>query len=734
MVDIAPELLSHEAIEEAESELKRENPPEQSILPMSEVLLDHLPPAYRRLAIKPLPWPRLNLMAPLLALLVGALSNVLSPLGLGKLLGPHRAIHVFVNPIVMLILWNIMVVGVFIVLHRRSGATRSPESASSSKPTMPSRRRKGERQQPELDLPLWAQIVLRPLLRLWAKFVEGAGEIVSSTTHARVAGLFLSRYFRAYRRPIAARLEKIINVSAISLAAGAIAGMYIQAVVWDYSFFWKSTLVESPEARLVIARILFWPAALILGHSFPNVEVIKAMAEGTGVPGAIWIHVFAITAIVYIFLPRSLLIYRYASEARKSSDSDALTINFICLQELEAPKHSGSYQPGEFFDRPQNEPFHQAVTLDYFSLDANAMSVLTSMQAAMIEQDIENTKASYLLSDTLTAKRIWYLKWLRLVQAGFANLPNAVRPSLYPIGSNSFHSALASLSRCSNPFVRELILLELASFEAYWPITAEKKGWASKIGDLTKIMPSLSKELVAHSLENASHQLGFPKNKGALLQSELQSVNRSLSGYWQNVAVIAGAGTVAAALTFGIAAPFIGVLIGHTMGLAGAAAVKAGLAAIGCGAIASGGMGIAGGAAVIVGGGALLGMGVGSSVAAMMNPASVLIQAVKIEVFLRCIVAGYEDAGQIVKDVLCQLETSITSMDYELDSARLNADTESGFISEREEIIKILRTCSKRCADWAKEKGLLSAADYETLTKSSSRSAQSPLPPFTKGG
>ena len=716
VVNTAPELLSQEAVEEAEIELKGEDTLEHSIIPMSEVLLDHLPSAYRRLAIKPLPWPRLKLIVPLLAFLVGGLSNVLSPLGLEKSLGPQRAIHVFVNPIVMLILWNILVVGVFMLLHRQSDAARSQHRTSSSQPTIQSRR-KGQ-QPPEVDLPLLAEIMLRPLLRLWAKFVEPVAEgIVTRAAHARVAGLFLSRYFRAYRRPILARVGMIINVSAICLAAGAIVGMYIQAVVWDYSFFWKSTLVESPGSRLIIAQILFWPAVIILGHSFPNVEVITAMAQGTGVPGAIWIHVFAISAMVYIFLPRSILICRYASEARKSSASNAITIDFICLEEFEAPRHSGSYQAGEFFNRPQNEPFRRTVTIDYFSLDANAMSVLTSLQAAMIEQDIENTGAGNFLSDTLTAKRIWYLEWLRLVKAEFANLPEAVQPALHPIESSSFHSALARLSQCSNPFVRELIALELAAFEAYWPTTAERKGWSQRVGDLTKIVPSLSKELVARFLENASHQLGLAKDKGSLLRSELQSVTRSLSGYWERVAIIAGIGTVAGALTFGVAAPFIGGIIGHTMGLAGAAAVKAGLAAMGCGAVASGGMGIAGGTAVIVGGGALLGMGVGSSVAAMMNPAGVLIQAVKIEVFLRCVVAEYENAKHVVKDVISQLETSITTMDEELSSARLNPGTENGFISKREEIVKILRTCSKRCANWARDRNLLSASDYETLLR-----------------
>ncbi|MHC1725928.1 MAG: hypothetical protein AB9866_07980 [Syntrophobacteraceae bacterium] len=109
-------------------------------------------------------------------------------------------------------------------------------------------------------------------------------------------------------------------------------------------------------------------------------------------------------------------------------------------------------------------------------------------------------------------------------------------------------------------------------------------------------------------------------------------MNRSLSGYWKRIAMIAGGGTVAGALTFGLAAPFMGVLIGHSMGLAGAAVIKAGLAALASGAVASGGMGIAGGTAVILGGGALLGIEVSGSAAAA-NPVGILIQAAKIEVF-----------------------------------------------------------------------------------------------------
>ena len=319
VVNVAPELVSQEAIKEAEFELKGEDPPEHSIIPMSEVLLDHLPSAYRRLAMKPLPWPGLQWIMPLLAFLIGVLSNVLSPLGLEKVFGSSAdhsrfrkpdcdahsleyhggwLFHGIPSPIRR---YSIPVSHIFVTTHYNF-STRGAAVGRNS------------------ICRFLAQIVLRPLLWLWAMFVNPvAEEIVTTAAHARVAGLFLSRYFRAYRRPIIARVETIVNLSAICLAAGAIAGMYVQAVVWDYSFFWKSTLLESPGARLIIAKILFWPGALILGKSFPNIETVAAMAQGAGVPGAIWIHVFAVSAMVYIFLPRLLLVYRSTSEARKSS-------------------------------------------------------------------------------------------------------------------------------------------------------------------------------------------------------------------------------------------------------------------------------------------------------------------------------------------------------------------------------------------------------------------------------
>ena len=362
VVKNVPKLLSQEAVEKAELELVGEDQPEHSAVRVSEALLNYLPLAYQRLAINQLPWPRLRFVIPVLAFLVGVLSNTLSPMGHEKVFGLQRTIHIFVNPVMLLFLWNVVVVCFFIIFHRRADALL--DSKSSSQATIPSRRKECNMAEP--DFPLVVQIVLRPLLRLWAIFVELpiVHEIVTTAAHARVARLFLSRYFRAFRQPIVARIETIVNISAICLAAGAIAGMYVQAVMWDYSVYWESTLIHSPEYRLMIAKILFWPAAILLGQNFPNTQIITAMAQGTGVSGSMWIHVFAITAMAYIFFPRLLLIYRTVSETRRLSAAvNTITIDFLCLREQE----DSVFTDDKKSYPPPHEPLPRNI-LDYFAL------------------------------------------------------------------------------------------------------------------------------------------------------------------------------------------------------------------------------------------------------------------------------------------------------------------------------------------------------------------------------
>lgn len=79
---------------------------------------------------------------------------------------------------------------------------------------------------------------------------------------------------------------------------------------------------------------------------------------------------------------------------------------------------------------------------------------------------------------------------------------------------------------------------------------------------------------------------------------------------WVKYATVGGIAVGGGALCFvtgGLAAPFIGGLVGSAMGLSGAAATSAGLALLGGGAVAAGGGGVALGATVVAGAAAAAG-------------------------------------------------------------------------------------------------------------------------------
>ena len=87
--------------------------------------------------------------------------------------------------------------------------------------------------------------------------------------------------------------------------------------------------------------------------AFPTRKPLQQWHRGRACPVQSGFTCSHIAAMVYIFLPRAVLIYRSTSEARKSSADHAITIDFICLRKAEVPKHSGRYQPDEFFERPR---------------------------------------------------------------------------------------------------------------------------------------------------------------------------------------------------------------------------------------------------------------------------------------------------------------------------------------------------------------------------------------------
>jgi hypothetical protein len=127
------------------------------------------------------------------------------------------------------------------------------------------------------------------------------------------------------------RAERLMHCAAALVAAGLIAGLYIRGIVFRYEAGWESTFL-SPTSVHALLAVLYGPAAILSGIGLPSVSGVDAL-RWTGVSGggeaASWIHLIALTAMLYIIVPRLILAGISGFNLRRLSRSPPLPAAFI---------------------------------------------------------------------------------------------------------------------------------------------------------------------------------------------------------------------------------------------------------------------------------------------------------------------------------------------------------------------------------------------------------------------
>src|SRR6202521_4127422 len=105
-----------------------------------------------------------------------------------------------------------------------------------------------------------------------------------------------------------ARAARVLHLSAALLALGAITGLYVRGLVFEYRAGWDSTFLDANAVHGILAFFL-QPAAQLVGLPFPTVDEIAALrwSAGTGENAARWIHLYAITTMLVVVVPRVTL-------------------------------------------------------------------------------------------------------------------------------------------------------------------------------------------------------------------------------------------------------------------------------------------------------------------------------------------------------------------------------------------------------------------------------------------
>jgi hypothetical protein len=181
----------------------------------------------------------------------------------------------------------------------------------------------------------WARLLRRQtqpggLVRLtqrvlsMGRSVPGAGAPnASAGTSAPALQAFASRWLRCSAALSAARAAALLHAAAAALALGLIAGLYLRGLVLDYRSTWESTFLSANTAHAALAVALA-PAVAVSNLALPDLTSFEALrtTPGNATAGAAaasaapWIHLYAITLLLFVVLPRAALALAGALRSR----------------------------------------------------------------------------------------------------------------------------------------------------------------------------------------------------------------------------------------------------------------------------------------------------------------------------------------------------------------------------------------------------------------------------------
>ncbi len=248
----------------------------------------------------------------LLALVVGLATSAL---------GPERRINVLALPLLGLIVWNVGVV-VFCVVSLLVGGRRSAPVAaplaqaprSSPTPTLEFDLAEGREASGPVRW-IW-RAALSGLSRLGKRIValkQRDGVVVSEG-----AARFVSLWSTAMRPTTTLRIAATLHGAALAMVFGAVVGMYLRGIAFEYRATWESTFLQAGAVQSLLDALLALPSR-VLGLEVPAVDLIEA-PDGHGDANT-WIHLYAMAAVLYVGIPRGILglIQMLRARARETS-------------------------------------------------------------------------------------------------------------------------------------------------------------------------------------------------------------------------------------------------------------------------------------------------------------------------------------------------------------------------------------------------------------------------------
>jgi hypothetical protein len=213
---------------------------------------------------RPRPWGRLAALAlPFAALLCGVLAD--------RIGDPHR-VDLLSAPLLLMLIWNLLVyVGLLLW--------------------------------PLLPAAVRPRLAARPTLALALPRRRPPPWLAAALSRFGAEWLSLSAPLQA------ARMKRALHLSAAMLALGAAASLYLRGILAQYRVGWESTFLDAGQVHGLLS-LLFAPAMALLrlpGFTLQQVQALQLPQAAAGASGALWVHLYAATLLLFIILPRLAL-------------------------------------------------------------------------------------------------------------------------------------------------------------------------------------------------------------------------------------------------------------------------------------------------------------------------------------------------------------------------------------------------------------------------------------------
>jgi hypothetical protein len=232
-------------------------------------------PALNRVIDPPRPRSVVVLATIVLAFLVGALAN---------LLGPERRVSILAFPLAGILAWNVAIyAGVVAQWILRATAPLHRTGRTTSRLAFAARWLEGMR-------------------------VAGLARRLGGSARSVAVTDAIDRFHRLWVTTatplVAARVRIVLHVAAAAMALGAIAGLYASGIAFEYRATWESTWLDAPVVQRYLDTVL-GPASRVLDVPVPDVALMRGpVGEG---PAAPWIHLWAVTLVLFVVVPRAAL-------------------------------------------------------------------------------------------------------------------------------------------------------------------------------------------------------------------------------------------------------------------------------------------------------------------------------------------------------------------------------------------------------------------------------------------